>query len=277
MNRYLKLVNFELSRFMKIYLVLIAITVVVQVTGVIVKAKSYMAKADQKIYEEMMSKSDFLDEFGTISLMDVARSLWLMGPIAICAVTLVIYIFMIWYRDWFGKNTFIYRLLMLPTSRLNVYLAKAMAIFLMVLGLISIQLLLLPLENSLLMWLVPDDFQTNLGAFEVVHNYPYLAMLYPQSFIEFVLYYGAGFMAVFILFTAIMFERSFRWKGILLAILYGALSIAVFALPFISMMFTEHPMLYPLELLGLEVLFGIIVTTAAIWIGNYLLKKKIRV
>ncbi|GAA0604044.1 hypothetical protein GCM10009001_21470 [Virgibacillus siamensis] len=277
MNRYLKLVNFEMGRFIKIYLILIAITAVVQIIGVIVKAKTYMAKADQKIYEEMMSKSDFLDEFGTMSMMDVAQSLWLMAPIALCVVTLIIYIFLIWYRDWFGKNTFIYRLLMLPTNRLNVYLAKATAIFLMVLGLVSIQMLFLPLENLLLMRLVPDDFQTNVGVFEIVHNHRELAILYPQSFIEFVLHYGAGFMAVFILFTAIMFERSFRWKGILLAVLYGGLSIIVFVLPFIFMMVTEHPLLYPLELLGLEVLFGIMITAAAIWVGHYLLMKKIRV
>ena len=30
----------------------------------------------------------------------------------------------------FGKNTFIYRLLMLPTNRLNIYLAKATTILL---------------------------------------------------------------------------------------------------------------------------------------------------
>ena len=37
----------------------------------------------------------------------------------------MIYVFFIWYRDWLGKYTFAYRLLMLPTTRINIYFAKA--------------------------------------------------------------------------------------------------------------------------------------------------------
>ena len=47
-----------------------------------------------------------------------------MGPIALCVVVLIIYVFFIWYRDWLGKNTFIYRLLMLPTARIQCLFSK---------------------------------------------------------------------------------------------------------------------------------------------------------
>ena len=42
----------------------------------------------------------------------------------LCGVILIIYVFFIWYRDWLGKNTFIYRLLMLPTARIQCLFGK---------------------------------------------------------------------------------------------------------------------------------------------------------
>ena len=39
---------------------------------------------------------------------------------------------------------------------------------------------------------------------------------------EFVIYYGVGMTAVFVVFKAILFERSFRLKGIIYGILYCA-------------------------------------------------------
>ncbi|WP_164670851.1 hypothetical protein [Virgibacillus doumboii] len=277
MNRFIKLVNFELSRFMKIYLVLIGVTLVAQVAGVIVKANQYMGKANQAIYEDMVSKAQFLDQTGPMSMMHFVKSMWFMGPIALCVVTLVIYIFFIWYRDWVGKNTFIYRLLMLPTSRLNVYLAKAISIFLMVLGLVAIQLLLLPLESKVLTWVVPSDFRMDMPVDQIVSNFYYLTILYPKSFIEFVLYYGAGFMVLTVLFTAVLFERSYKWKGILLGAGYGFLSIVIFVLPLIPMVIFQKEYLYPIEILIVEIIMGLIVTAAAIWLGGFLLKKKITV
>lgn len=277
MNRFMKLVNFELGRFMKIYLVLITTTIVVQIVGVIVKANAYLSEANRAINEEMMPRSQFIAENGTMDFLSFTQSLWFIGPIALGAVTLIIYIFMIWYRDWFGKNTFIYRLLMLPTARFNVYLAKATAILLMVLGLVSIQLLLLPIENTVLEWRIPVDFMTPMSINGVIAQSGYLGMLFPQEFILFILTYGAGFMSVVILFTAILFERSYKWKGILLGAGYGALSVAVFAFPVLLDVIWNIEYLYPLELLATEITLGIIVMAGAIWIGRFLLNKKVTV
>src|SRR5690625_4943892 len=143
MKNYLKLVNFEFNRFFKVYAALIAITVVSQITGIIVLSKSYMNEANTMIYNNGLSQATYIEQYGTMSFYSITQTFWVMGPIALCMGALIFYIFLTWYRDWFGKNTFIYRLLMLPTARLNVFLAKATSIMLMVLGLVSIQLLLL--------------------------------------------------------------------------------------------------------------------------------------
>src|SRR5699024_7191101 len=140
MNEYLKLVNFEWNRFMKLYLILIVVTIILQVTGVILESKIYIKLACDVIYGDMVSKEDFLLDYGLMSFESIMNSIWVYRSIVICIVTLIIYVFFIWYRDWFGKNTFIYRLLTIPTARINIYFAKATALFLLVLGLVCVRL-----------------------------------------------------------------------------------------------------------------------------------------
>jgi hypothetical protein len=276
MNRYLKLVNFEFNRFLKLYFVLIGVTIFTQIFGVIYESGKYLKTANQSIYEELIPKSDFIAQHGTMSLMRITDTLWFLGPIALCAVVLLIYVFFIWYRDWLGKNTFSYRLLMLPTARINVYLAKATTILLFVLGLVAIQLLLFPVESQVLKWMVPNDFRTDFSVYEIINSYQ-LKILYPTSFIDFLLYYGGGLIGVFIIFTAILFERSFRIKGIIYGIIYVGLSVVFFLLPILLDSFIFKSYFYPIELFFLELITGLIVLAGAIWTGNYLIKNKIMV
>ncbi|WP_188456999.1 hypothetical protein [Virgibacillus oceani] len=277
MKRYLKLVNFEFNRIAKVYFVLLAIVLVSQFAGVIVESKSYLKEANHMIYEELMPKAEFFLQYGPMSLERVFASIWFFGPIALCIGVVAFYIFLIWYRDWFGKNTFIYRLLMLPTARLNVFLAKLTTILLMTLGFVAFQLILFPIESTILKWMVPKDFRMDMGTLEVIGSFRELQMIIPTSFIEFILYYGAGFAVVTLLFTAIMFERCYRIKGILLGIGYGFLAVVLFFTPILIQEFLQNHYLYPSELLLLEIVMGLIVTCCSIWTSSYLLKKKIRV
>ena len=276
MNRFLKLVNFEFNRFLKLYLVLIGMTILLQMIGVILESRHYLSQVNQSIYKELMPKQQFLEQFGTFSFSNIAHSFWFMGPIALCIAALVIYVFFIWYRDWFGKNTFIYRLFMLPTSRLNVYMAKATVIFLCILGLVAVQLLLFPLENRIVKWMIPNEFLSVLSL-NGITNIDYLTILYPSSFLEFILYYGGGMIAVFMVFTAILFERSFRIKGIIYGILYCAFSLFIFLAPLLVNTFLLKNYFYPLELFFMEIVTGLIVLAGAIWTGHFLLKNKVRV
>ena len=60
MNRFLKLVHFEWSRFFKIYLVLIGITILFQIIAVITESKTYLNRANDLIYKELMPKHSLL-------------------------------------------------------------------------------------------------------------------------------------------------------------------------------------------------------------------------
>ncbi|WP_337017696.1 hypothetical protein [Oceanobacillus massiliensis] len=277
MSRYLKLVNFELNRFIKIYMVLIGITIVSQITGVFISARRYLSIASEKTQGGSMSIDEFLNQYGFMSFADVARSLWFVGPIFLCVVSLLIYMFFIWYRDWFGKNTFIYRLLMLPTARINVFLAKATTIFMLVLGLIALQLVLIPIENYLFQWMVPVDFRTDMPVQHITSSLRNFYFMFPQSFTEFMIIYGIGLMAVCVVFTAILIERSYRWKGIIVGILYGAAALLLFFLPVILQETILYQFFYPMELFVLQLVTGIIVLTLSIVVSHFLLTKKIRI
>lgn len=277
MMNYLKLVHFELGRFLKIYLVLIGLIIVLQIVGVIVQANQYLDNANEQIHIYSTPMERFLSDYGTFSLQNVTSTWWFVGPIAISIVSLLIYVFFIWYRDWFGKNTFIYRLLMLPTERINVYLAKATTILILVLGLIALQLVLLPVEGKITQWIVPLDFRTDLTLQEMIQSFDYFRILIPITFFQFIIHYGIGITAVLVVFTAILFERSFRLKGVILGVLYAAVSLFIFISPLLVDGFLLQSFFYPGELILLEFIAGIIVLAGAIWTGHYLLNKKIRV
>ncbi len=277
MKSYLKLVNFEFNRSAKIFAILLGIILIVQIAGVIVLSKKYLNMANERIYEELMPKAEFLTNFGQMSFLSVTRSVWFLGPIALCIAGIGFYIFLIWYRDWFGKNTFIYRLLMLPTTRLNVFYAKITNILLMTFGFVAFQLILIPIETTVFKWMLPNEFRMDMSVKEIVSSMPELNILFPNSLILGVLNYGAGFMVVAILFTAILFERSFRWKGVFVGIIYSLVAIAVFISPLLLQEFVLNDFFYPLELFVLEIVMGVIVLAASIWMSGFLLKNKITV
>lgn len=277
MMRYIKLVNFEINRFSKIYISLLLITLVSQFAGVIMGIKSYLNQAHEIMSVEKISEAVYVTNYNGIDFTHIANTLWFQGPIALSAVALIFYIFLIWYRDWFGKNTFIYRLLMLPTSRLSIYLSKATAIFLMVLGLIAFQIIILPMENALFNSNVPEAFlNMEMSSSTITKTSPILALVMPSTFTQFLLSYGIGLMIMSILFTAIMFERSFRIKGIILGLIYCGISAALFLAP-VFVMGLGNIYFYPNELLGLQLAFGIIVTGLSIWLGSWLLKNRVTV
>lgn len=277
MKNYLKLVNFEFNRVAKLFAVLLGITFVTQMAGVIFESRKYLDLANEQIYEFMTPKEQFLADYGQMDFIDVANSLWFLGPIAFCAAGVGFYIFLIWYRDWVGKNTFIYRLLMLPTTRLNIFYAKLTAILTMTLGLVAFQLIILPIEMMVHKGMIPDGFRLDMSLTEIVTSTPGISIIMPQSLIQFFLYYGAGILAVSLLFTAILLERSFKWKGIFAGIIYGAVAVVVFIAPFLLQDLVLDGFFYPIELFVIEIVMALVIIAVSVWLSGFLLKKKITV
>lgn len=276
MKRYLKLLNWEINRFGKLYAVLWLVTLLSQVIGVVLFANQYMNRANEEMYRNYLTAAEFTARSKT-GFDHYIGTFFFEAPIALCIVALLLYTFLIWYREWFGKNTFAYRLLMLPTSRMNVYLAKLSAILLYVLGLAAFQLLILPPQILIFNSIVPSEFRGPVSFSDLFLNNSLLHVLFPRHFIDFVLYYSAGLMGVIIIFTAILLERSYRLKGIVAGILYAVAAGFLFLSPFLITQRRFSNTFYQGEVFWMEVVAGLLIIGVSLWFSSFLLRKKVTV
>ncbi|WP_407370915.1 hypothetical protein [Carnobacterium sp.] len=277
MKNYLKLVNFEFNRCVKLYFSLIGLTIVSQLIAVFIESRNYINQLNEAVYQNKMPKAQFLSETGEMSMFWVINNIWFSMPILICVTAVLFYSFYIWYVEWVGKNTFIYRLLMLPTSRMTVFWSKLTTIALMIFGLVSIQLILLLVESQLLKMLVASDIRLDLSVQQLSEISYYLSLFIPQSFLSFIVYYGTGFVLLFLGFTTVLFERSFRFKGIIMGIGFSIGLFLVFLSPVIVNELLGFNWLYPVELFIIEVIMGLFVIVISSWMSHYLLNKKVTV
>ncbi|MFJ7976459.1 hypothetical protein ACIQZI_12260 [Peribacillus sp. NPDC096379] len=278
MKSYVKLVNFEVNRFIKIYASLLIITLLSQCIGVIVISTGLMKRAHEVMFEQNLSEKAYLHQFGGFDFTHISSTLWFIGPIALCIAALIFYSFLIWYRDWFGKNTFAYRLLMLPTARISLYFSKATAILVLIFGLLAFQMILLPLENALFESLIQENFlQTSMDVSSILQSNGILGIIIPPYFSDLLISYGIGIMFVFVLFTSILFERSFRLKGIVLGILYFIAAVLLYLSPLFIIGNETMPVLYPEEIFAIFLVLGIFIIGVSIIIGNWLISKRVLV
>ena len=274
MNEYIKLVNFEVKRFSKLFYTLVVVVIVAQIIGAFITSSSYMERVKSRMAQSQMGESEYVLEYGAYNFQDFVFSGYFILSVMFVATILVIYVFFIWYRDWLGKSSFIYRLLMLPTSRRNIYFAKLTTILLFVLCLVGIQVVLLEVVEQIIHWIIPEQLRVDQSRI-YIYSFEVLSFLYPKNPLLFVLLYGLGATVVAIVFTAILFERSYHLKGIMLGAIYVIISILVIAIPIIIQNITGY--LYLNEIIGLTVVTSILTLGVAIYLANYLLKRKINV
>ena len=268
---FFKLLNFETNRFWKPFAFLAMFTAVFQLFGLIITTHYFM----EDVSITSIDEATYAAQYGKFDFNQFISSFWFAVPILMCFTILMLYIFVIWYREWFGKSSFIYRLLMLPTARITVYTAKLCTILLYTFGLLAWQIVLVVIERIVAKALIPATLYSNESNFSAYLADP-LNIVVPITFTEFLLLYGFGIIIVVVLFTAILFERSYRLKGILFAVLYGVLATVVLFLPSIIVMIFYN-VLFPDEILLLTTITGIIVIAASVLLSRYLLKYKVTV
>lgn len=277
MKNYLKLTNFEFNRFSKFYGSLIIIVILTQLTSVFLYARTYMDKMRSLLYEESLTEAAALAQMDPANMVQVTRQSLFALPIALAVGGMMLYCFFIWYREWNGKNTFVYRLLMLPTERINIFFSKLTVVFTSILGLIAVQIILLAVGNWILQAIVPTNFMLDLTITEIAGSSTLLYYFIPASFVEFLVFYGMGLMFLIVLFTVILLERSFHIRGIVIGILYAFISGLVFFSPLLAEIVMTVDLLFPSEKLLLTFATGILVSLISIWLSHYLLNKKITV
>lgn len=278
MKNFFKLLSFELNRFYKLYVIMLIVIFVVQLGAVLLSAIEYMTLVKDITKGGRVTPEQFLYEYWPYSLADSVYSLGFLAPIAIGIAGLLFYMFFIWYRDWFARNTFIYRLLMLPTNRMNIFYAKLTAIFLTVLGAISIQLIYLAIYQQVVKWIVPVVYRMDVPTEIIIRNVEHLNFIIPDSISVFFISYAIGLAFVIVIFTAILFERSYQLIGLIIGILYVAVSFLIFILPFVIQFFFFNTFyLYIDEMFYLQGVIVVAITAVSLWISHHLMNKKITV
>lgn len=277
MKYFIKLLNWEIVRFSKLYGALAIILVVSQFAGIWLSSQSYLSNVHTWMDGNGGTEALYAERFQKLNLSSMLNAVWYEGAISLCAIVLVLYIFMIWYKEWFGRNTFAYRLLMLPTSRMNVYFAKLSAIVLFVFGFVSLQLVVIPVQLATFLAIIPAELREAVTIGELIRRDPLLNLFMPTYVMQFILNYGAGILGVFVLFTAILLERSYQWKGIIAGVLYGAVVLVLIVLPQeINQLGITLP-LFPSEILLLQVFIGLCIIAISLGFSSYLLRKKVTV
>lgn len=278
MRNYLKLLNFEFNRFFKLYMLLFSLVAIVQTGTVIFSATSYMQIVKEANKTGMMAPEQFILDYWKYSLTEAVYTLSFMTPIGISIVGLLFYMIFIWYRDWFARNTFIYRLLMLPTNRMNIFYAKLTTVMITVFGMVALQLILFLFYKQLVTWIVPVVYREEIGIGYIIQSSEYLGVIIPNGFGSFLISYGIGLASVIVVFTAILFERSYRLIGAIYGLLYVAITILFFVSPFIiQYIIFNNFYLYDDEAFWLQTFLLAVIIGCSLMISNYLLHKKVTV
>src|SRR5699024_4128798 len=257
--------------FFKMFMVIVVLTFFTQITGTALSAYNYMRHVNQLV-KSGASQKEILDQISSFSLLDIVTSSYFVLPILVGVTALLFYTFFIWYRDWFAKSTFIYRLLTLPTARMNVYFAKLTTIMLMTLGLTAFQLILLMIENKIFQFIVPKVYRTDYSIAQVIMHSEYLGAILPTDFIAFILYYALGLIFTIVIFTVILFERSYKLIGAVIGVLYVAVMSGLMIAPFIIhyiLIGTQY--LYPMEFVFLMIALSLLIAIGSLFISRYLM------
>ncbi|WZY00255.1 hypothetical protein NSQ26_13345 [Bacillus sp. FSL W7-1360] len=272
---YFKLVHFELSRVWKIYVGLIGLVLIGQLSAIWFGANQFMKELTQFAREKSISlkAASTHEEFYMNSPNGFLREPWFYYPIMASIAVLLLYMILIWYRDWFGKHAFIHRLLLLPTTRAPIYFAKLSTIMLLVFGLLALQIVIFFIGAKMIAVMVPETLYdtVSLASFTEEGVFP---LLLPAEALLFFAYYTLGFTFVTVVFSIILFERCFRLKGFffgaILAVCFVFLHVAPYA---VANQFSLYPSESVLIHLGVTI-FTLIFYTP---LNLYLLKRKVTV
>jgi hypothetical protein len=270
----LKLIHFEIHRFRHILFGLMGLTALVQIGATVLFA----------IGERVERLSEYENQAivpGPVSVLEpLANNRGLYGfPVLICIVTLLLYVFLSWYREWFGKSTLIYRLLMLPMPRRNIYLAKLAALLVFIGSLLALQLVLLLAIRAVFNAIVPDEYLVFAGLADMINTSAVFQILLPLSLEFFVLFYGMGITCVLVLFTAVLLERGRRPRGTFLAAAYVA-GMAVLLLGTIvarASSLHEWLNLYAYEFTWILAGIWMVAAAFAVWLGFRALNRTVSV
>lgn len=278
MNHFFRLLNFEFERLSKFLFTLMTVTAVSQLFGFLLLSRSYVGRVNRLRQQQNFTVEQILQSEGVFTITNVFDTLWTYGPLALCIIGLLFYSFFIWYRDWFGENTFIYRLLMLPINRIYIFFTKLITLFIAIFSLLTFQIGIVFIGQPILSLLVPNDFFQQLSIQEIIQSNFLLQLFLPNEGVLFFLSYGAGLLFLIVVFTAILIERSYRIRGIFYGIVYGVFSLLLLLSTITINYWNPIPFeFYSSEAVKLTIGTGIIIGIFSLAVSNRLINRRLTI
>lgn len=271
MTKFFSLLEFEFGRLLRFLIPTLLISAVMQFISLfstIARYKDYL-----KISLDTHSPMELL------GMHDVTGSG--LFPLAILMVPLlfVFYSLFTWYREWLGKNTFIYRLMMLPIHRMSIFFSKALTFILGGLLAFVTQFGLYAIISMVLKHEIHPDHFTALQIHNVQHPFEVIQQtLFPTNGLEFLNIYGFAFAALLVLFSAILMERSFGIKGAIMGLIYiVVLYTGYFSLTILHLVESFPFIIRPSHIFLLKGIYMILMMLISSFVSHLLLKNKVRV
>lgn len=274
MKKFTGLFLFEINRIKKAYFLLVGAVILLQVASVVLASNNYMSIFRNYQKETMGNTYEFLENRGKFDFFQVQSHVLFEFSIVLGVLALLVYAFVIWYRDWIGKNNLSYRLLAIPGSRISVFYAKIACILLLMGGLLAMQVIMLYVGEILTGLIIPSEMFEATQFLGHTSKGEAVSYVLPTRILDFVLHYTVGITVLVIAKLTIILQLSYKWKGLASGIALAGVLIFMLITFFMSDLVSY---IFPLETLVLMIAFCVLATGSALVAIHYLMKNKISV
>ena len=232
MNNILTLYDMEFKRIYKIYFTLIGLLFTSNIGATLYKiffiTRRTVDNEGNLITMHTLKSSEGLEYINTYIVGDLGSMTKM--AMAFAVLLCLLYSLVIWYRDYFSKSKTIATLLMLPQKRFNIYISKFLTVIMMIFGIIASQFLFWFIDLFIIKIILNVNAEGFLNVFQtmLIRQNRFWNLVFNQP-IDFVMIDVLGvILAVTVLFTGVMIERSFRKVGAVLGAIYVVASIVLY-------------------------------------------------
>ncbi len=232
MNNILTLYDMEFKRIYKIYFTLIGLLFTSNIGATLYKiffiTRRTVDNEGNLITMHTLKSSEGLEYINTYIVGDLGSMTKM--AMAFAVLLCLLYSLVIWYRDYFSKSKTIATLLMLPQKRFNIYISKFLTVIMMIFGIIASQFLFWFIDLFIIKIILNVNAEGFLNVFQtmLIRQNRFWNLVFNQP-IDFVMIDVLGvILAVTMLFTGVMIERSFRKVGAVLGAIYVVASIVLY-------------------------------------------------
>lgn len=232
MNNILTLYDMEFKRIYKIYFTLIGILLASNIGATLFSIYSVPSRTSDiegnPITVNVLKSEEgirYIYEYLIGDLTSITKM-----AVAFSVLLCLLYSLVIWYRDYFSKSKTIATLLMLPQKRFNIYISKFLTVIMMIFGIIASQFLFWFIDLVIIKIILNVNTEGFLNVFKtmLVQQNLISNLVFNQP-IDFVMIDVLGvILAVTVLFTGVIIERSFRKIGVVLGSIYVVASIVLY-------------------------------------------------